>query len=386
MALNVISNFAANVAHRHLVKSDMEATGSLAKLSAGTRVLAARDDAASLAIGSRLNAEVHAIRQASVNAGHAVSMLQIADGAMARVSDILIRMKTLSVQAGSGHLSITERSMLDAEYQNLLAEIDRIAADTEFNGVKMVNGSQSVQTMPAGLAVADGVSSVNLSGFDLFGATTSAAYSIGYASATRTFTLTDGSTNWTGSIAASAVTSDLTNQGLVVTLQAAGSSAEMSLGIAAGFSTNSNVASATITLQGNSTTSFSFKVGSGTVAAEDEVTVTIDGIGTTSLTVNGTSITTKTNADVASNSITTAVDNLNTSRANLGAAQNRIEFAAANIATTIENTESARSDLMDLDLASEMSYFTSRQILLQAGVAMLAQANQMPQNLLRLFQ
>ena len=356
MALNVISNFAANVAHRHLVKSDMEATGSLAKLSAGTRVLAARDDAASLAIGSRLNAEVHAIRQASVNAGHAVSMLQIADGAMARVSDILIRMKTLSVQAGSGHLSITERSMLDAEYQNLLAEIDRIAADTEFNGVKMVNGSQSVQTMPAGLAVADGVSSVNLSGFDLFGATTSAAYSIGYASATRTFTLTDGSTNWTGSIAASAVTSDLTNQGLVVTLQ------------------------------GNSTTSFSFKVGSGTVAAEDEITVTIDGIGTTALTVNGTSITTKTNADVASNSITTAVDNLNTSRANLGAAQNRIEFAAANIATTIENTESARSDLMDLDLASEMSYFTSRQILLQAGVAMLAQANQMPQNLLRLFQ
>jgi flagellin len=386
MALNVISNFAANVAHRHLVKSDMEATGSLAKLSAGTRVLAARDDAASLAIGSRLNAEVHAIRQASVNAGHAVSMLQIADGAMARVSDILIRMKTLSVQAGSGHLSITERSMLDAEYQNLLSEIDRIAADTEFNGVKMVNGSQAVQTMPAGLQVADGISSVNLNGFDLFGATTSAAYSIGFASNTRTFTLTDGSTSWTGSIAASAVTSDLTNQGLVVTLQAAGSSAEMSLGVAAGFATNSDVASAAITLQGNSTTSFSFKVGSGTVAAEDEVTVTIDGIGTTALTVNGTSITTKTNADVASNSISTAVDNLNTSRANLGAAQNRIEFAAANIATTIENTESARSDLMDLDLAAEMSYFTSRQILLQAGVAMLAQANQMPQNLLRLFQ
>jgi flagellin len=160
----------------------------------------------------------------------------------------------------------------------------------------------------------------------------------------------------------------------------------MSLGVAAGFATNSDVASATITLQGNSTTSFSFKVGSGTVAAEDEVTVTIDGIGTTALTVNGTSITTKTNADVSSNAITTAGDNLNTSRANLGAAQNRIEFAAANIATTIENTEAARSDLMDLDLASEMSYFTSRQILLQAGVAMLAQANQMPQNLLRLFQ
>jgi flagellin len=386
MALNVISNFAGNVAHRHLVQSDHAATDSLAKLSAGTRVLSAKDDAASLAIGSRLNAEVHALRQAGVNAGQGISMLQIADGAMARVSDILMRMKTLAVQAGSGQLSSTERSMLDTEYQNLLQEIDRIAGDTEFNGVKMVNGSQSVQTMPAGLQVVDGVASVSVKGFNLGGATTSAAYSLGYATASRTFTLTNGSTSWVGSIDASAVTSNVTNKGIVVRLQAAGSDAEMTLGISAGFATNSSVASSTITLQGNATTSFTFKVGSGTVAAEDEIAVSIDGIGSSSLTINGSSITSKTNADLASDAITTAVDNLNDSRANLGANQNRIEFAAANIATAVENAEAARSDLMDLDIAAEMSKLTSRQILVQAGVAMLAQANQMPQNLLRLFQ
>ena len=95
MALNVISNFAANVAHRNLVRSDMEATSSLAKLSSGTRVVSAKDDAASMAIGSRLQAEVNALRMAAINANQAVSMLQIADGAMARVTDILIRMKTL---------------------------------------------------------------------------------------------------------------------------------------------------------------------------------------------------------------------------------------------------------------------------------------------------
>jgi flagellin len=172
----------------------------------------------------------------------------------------------------------------------------------------------------------------------------------------------------------------------VVKLQAAGSDAEMTLGIAAGFATNTSVASTTITLQGNSTTSFIFKVGSGTTAAEDEISVAIDGIGTTALTLSGTDITSKTNADLASDAITTAVDNINNSRANLGANQNRIEFAAANIATAVENAESARSDLMDLDMAAEMSRLTSRQILVQAGVAMLAQANQMPQNLLRLFQ
>ena len=386
MALNVISNFAANVAHRHLTQSDAAATDSLAKLSAGSRVLSAKDDAASLAIGSRLNAEVHALRQAGVNAGQGISMLQIADGAMARVSDILMRMKTLAVQAGSGQLSATERSMLDTEYQNLLAEIDRIASDTEFNGVKMVNGSQTVQTMPAGLQVVDGVASVSVKGFDLGGATTSAAYSLGYATASRTFTLTNGSTSWVGSIDASAVTSNVTNKGIVVVLQSAGSDSQMTLGISAGFATNSSVSSSTITLQGNATTSFTFKVGSGTIAAEDEIAVSIDGVGTTALTLNGSSITSSTNADLASDAITAAVNNLNDSRANLGANQNRIEFAAANIATAVENAEAARSDLMDLDIAAEMSKLTSRQILVQAGVAMLAQANQMPQNLLRLFQ
>ena len=385
MALNVISNFAANVAHRHLVQSDAEATDSLAKLSAGTRVLSAKDDAASLAIGSRLNAEVHALRQAQVNAGQGISMLQIADGAMARVSDILMRMKTLAVQAGSGQLSSTERGMLDTEYQNLVQEVDRIASDTEFNGVKMVNGSQSVQTMPAGLQVADGVATVNINGFDLGGNTTSAAYSLGYATNGQ-FTLTNGSTNWVGTISSTVISGNVTTEGVSVKLQAAGSDAVMTLGVAAGFATNSSVSSTAITMQGNATTSFIFKVGSGTVASEDEIAVSIDGIGTRALTLAGTDVTTKTTADAASDAITTAVDNINRSRANVGANQNRIELAAANISTAVENTEAARSDLMDLDVAAEMSTLTSRQILLQAGVAMLAQANQLPQTLLRLFQ
>jgi len=141
MALNLVSNFAANVAHRNLAATDMQATSSLAKLSSGTRVVSAKDDAASLAIGSRINAEVASLKQASVNAGQASSMLQIADGAMAKVSDILTRMKTLSVQAGSDQVSSTERNMLDTEYQALLSEVDRIAADTEFNGSSLVNGS-----------------------------------------------------------------------------------------------------------------------------------------------------------------------------------------------------------------------------------------------------
>ena len=102
--------------------------------------------------------------------------------------------------------------------------------------------------------------------------------------------------------------------------------------------------------------------------------------------LGSTNITSKSQSDVASTAITRAVDTLNDARASLGASQNRLEFSSANIATTLENTEAARSNLLDLDIASEMSHFTSKQILVQAGVAMLAQANQQPQALLRLLQ
>src|SRR6185436_13215279 len=126
-----------------------------------------------------------------------------------------------------------------------------------------------------------------INGFNLGGASTSAAFSLGYAT-TGQFTLTNGSTNWIGSISSTAITANVTNQGIVVTLQAAGSDAKMTLGVSAGFATNSSVASTAVTMQGNATTSFTFKVGSGTVAAEDEIDVTIDGISTTALTLSGT--------------------------------------------------------------------------------------------------
>ena len=141
MSLNVVSNYAANIAQRNLASSDAQATNSLSKLSSGSRVVSAKDDVAASAIGARLNSMANSLKQASVNAGQAVSMLQIADGSMAKVNDVLTRMKTLAVQAGSGQLSSTERNMLNTEYQALTSEVSRIAAATEFNGQQLVNGS-----------------------------------------------------------------------------------------------------------------------------------------------------------------------------------------------------------------------------------------------------
>jgi len=488
MALNIVSNHAANVATRYLAKADAAASTSLAKLSAGTRVLGAKDDAASLAIGSRLNVEVQAQKQAKVNAGQATSMLQIADGAMSKVNDILVRMKTLAVQSGSGQLSNTERSMLDTEYQALMEEIDRIAQDTEFNGTSLVNGSSTTTTILNGHAssnvqATDGFASISL-GNDVGTANIVASFD----ASTDVLTLTNKTTGESQGIAigSTAIATNATqtvnfNQlGIVVELNSAfdktadiaastptftaGSSvtgvidlntisvtstdaaglaalatgnltidtatASASVITVGGFTsaaadlsstgaksvvlTDSNSNSVTLsfevtTLFGNDTddsslnisgqlansvfgsastadtTSFTFKLGTGTTANVDEVTFGVGSISTSSLGIDGQNILTKSAADTASTAISAAIDILSESRASIGASQNRLDFAADNLATTMENTEAARSSLMDLDVASEMTAFTAKQVLVQSGVAMLAQANQMPQNLLRLF-
>ena len=140
MSLAVLHNAAANVANRLLSANDAAVSRSVAKLSAGTRVLAARDDATALSIGSRLEAEVAALAQAAVNAGQASTMLQIADGATAQIDGIIGRMKSLAVQAASAQLGSTERAMLDTEFQALKFEVDRIAKVTDFNGRSLLEG------------------------------------------------------------------------------------------------------------------------------------------------------------------------------------------------------------------------------------------------------
>jgi flagellin len=385
MPLNVISNFAANVAHRNLQMTDSMATNSLAKLSAGTRVLSAKDDAAGLAVGSRLALDVSGLKQAAVNAGQASSMLQIADGAMSKVNDILSRMKALSVQAGSGQLSTTDRGMLDTEFQQLMSEVTRIAGATEFSGTQLVNGSQSLDSTPTGFTSGANVASISVSGFAVGTSGSLTGYSLSYATSQQ-FTLSNGTTTLTGSLDSSVITSNVTNSSVAVKLTAAGSDASVTVNLDAGFTTNSSITGVGVTIVGSDTQSFTFKVGTGTNAAIDDITISLGSVTQTALGLTGLAVDTTTNANTASDAISAAVDTLSTSRATVGALQNRLDFASQNISISIENTEAARSNLMDLDMAGEMSNFVSKQILLQAGVSMLAQANQLPQNLLRLFQ
>lgn len=379
MGLNIISNYAANVAHRNLTATDSQATSSLAKLSSGTRVVSAKDDAAAMAIGSRISSEVAGLKQAAVNAGQAASMLQIADGAMGKTSDILTRMKTLAVQAGSDQLGDTEREMLDTEYQALVSEIDRIAQSTQFNGMSLVGGSAATQLDTVGTSLE---ASAGFAKFEFRPDVGAATFTVAFDETTNVMTVTNDDTGESQGIElatdpiadnASEVV-NFSQVGLTITLNAA-------FDKTAAISADNEITS---TVNANADSSFTFKIGAGT-SANDSINITIGSTTANALGLNGTDITTAGNADTALNAINGAIDSLNNSRANVGASQNRLEFAAANLASTIENQEAARSSLLDLDVAAEMTKFTSKQILMQAGVSMLAQANQMPQNLMRLF-
>lgn len=390
MALNVVSNFAANVAHRNLTSTDADASASLAKLSIGKRVVSARDDAASMAIGSRMSSEVQGLKQAVVNAGQANSMLQIADGAMSTVSDILTRMKTLAVQSSSGNLSDTERAFLDVEFQNLVSEVDRVAEDTEFNGTQLLDGSLNVATEATNFTPADGVAAINAQGISTGGGTFS--FSVAFDSTSNTFTVTvAGGATYAGAIDASIVdtngATDL-SRATTVTLEpgtAGTADGQVTIALNTAFDTANATNGGTGAFSGSDSLSLSFKLGTGT-SSEDSLSFTLNAVDTAALGLTGQTIDTEGNANSALEAVNGAIDSLNEFRADVGAAQNRLDFAADNLRVSMENAEAARSTLLDLDIAAEMTNFTSKQVLMQSGVAMLAQANQMPQNLLRLLQ
>lgn len=447
MALSIISNYAANRALTNLNFTSTEASRSVAKLSSGTRVINAAEDAASLAIGSRLKAEVVSLNQAVVNAGQGSSMMQVADGALARAQDILNRMKGLAVQAGSANLGATERALLDVEYQNLLTEMDRLAMDTRFGSRQLLNNmNHNMQISNNGNQAATGLfddlsqhagssagvinttirnfhndaaskggdGSLNFaisggSANDTHGAVVYQFTIQGTAENGADFTMSSGIDKGlienpggatvdllTGTtlnfemIAADANLSELSREkgGITVSLDenfdlTALNAAPVALGAAV---LSANSVSDADQFEANSpVNTFDYKVGTGILPAEDVVRVQITGIRTENLGLANTDIRTASRADAVNQALDFAIDTVVDVRSQVGAGSNRLEFASRNVRSTIENTEAARSTLMDLDVAQEVTTFTSKQILVQAGISTLAQANQLPQNLLQLF-
>lgn len=186
MPVSIVSNLASNYAQSSMRVRTENVSVSTQKLASGQRVFSAGEDAAALAVGTGLKIENAAFTKAQINAANGVSMLQVADGTLGKLQDILVRMKSLATQSSSGHYADGDRILADSEFQSLKAEVDRLSADTEFNGVFMLAGQQNFTLDEAHTISADGISEIEFDGAP----NSDATYRYSYDSTTEQMTMT----------------------------------------------------------------------------------------------------------------------------------------------------------------------------------------------------
>ena len=163
MGLRVNTNVASINAQRNLGVATGRLEGNFRRLATGLRIATAADDAAGLAISERLRSQVRSLEQSKRNANDGISMVQTAEGALNEVSSILTRLRELSVQSANGSVSGQDRNTLNEEFRSLIDEVDRIGRSTEFNGVKLLDGSSSTVSFQVGFGIAAGIDSLNVS-------------------------------------------------------------------------------------------------------------------------------------------------------------------------------------------------------------------------------
>ncbi len=373
MALRIQNNIAAMNAHRQLTMTDAALAKSQERLSSGFRINRAADDAAGLSISQAFRADIASYKVASRNTSEANSLLQVAEGAVDQIGNMLTRLKELATQAASANAG-SNLDKINAEGNKLLDEIDRISQSTEYAGTKLLNGT-------FGVTVSSGSTFLPSEGF--VGATGMQS-EVTYNVATIT-TATAGKYNITIS---ATVGSQRLSQTLYGVAAPGTNETEEFKFDALGLTVTVNdkfKETADGTIIANTATASVFQVGAKDTE-DDRIGILIGETTTTELELSKDQLGTAAEAQAFLTTVDDAIKELNTVRGEIGAAQNRLMYAGANLATIIENVQAAESVIRDVDMAEEMTSFTKNQILLQAGTAMLAQANMAPQQILSLFQ
>lgn len=456
----ILTNVDAIAAQRQIAAVSLRYSRSVERLSSGQRIVKAADDAAGLAIAEKINNEVRGLNQALRNSQDAISLLQTAEGGMGEVHSILGRVRELAVQSASDTNTATDRATLQNEVTALLAEVDRIAGVTAFNGRKLLDGSAGVVVASSHADVSDvtatadttsGSVTVNVTGAtkttrnsnavpntwaDSTAAFTSASaitlngYTFSFAIGTTvqdavdaindlksvtkievtfdpdtdaggadtgffkfdstefgagsTFNVTNVSGHFAGAdgAATAGVNANVTAGLSAGTFTANGQTIEVTTGTYKGLKFKVNADENGVLLNIGVNNAMKLQVG----AFKDQtISVGINRVSTSGLGIDTIDISTQAGANSALNLIDTAVDTVSTQRSKVGAAQNRLDHTVANLSVARENLSAAHSRIRDLDVASETVEFTKSQILMTAGIAVLAQANQQPNALLALL-
>ncbi len=398
MAMIINTNVSALNAQRNLSVTNEKMGKTLEKLSSGLRINRAADDAAGLAISEKMRAQTRGMQQGQSNAQDGVSMLQTAEGALNETHNILQRVRELAVQAGNTTLSTSDRQAIGEEMVALRSEIDNITTRTRFNGQTLLDGSLSV-SVNAGATDLDTDTYVN------GGATTSVtSIDVGGAQGGATYTVADatgGDISLTYDDGAGLVQTETTtltamgaNASQTVSFSNLGVSFTLTHDANAGSHTAANIAAAldgdVIVTSSNATASF--LVGS---EVGDDITLAFSDMRSSALGTGGSeldtliadndAVSTTAKADTLLQSVDAAIGQVSTFRAKLGARQNQVEVAINSVGVSIENLSASESRIRDADIASLSSQMVSRQIMQQAGVSVLSQANSAPQSVLSLI-
>jgi flagellin len=374
------TNMSANIASNAMTRNERSMSSTMERLSTGIRINSAKDDAAGLAISSKMTSQINGLNQAVRNANDAISMIQVAEGAMKEVTNMFQRMRELAVQSISDSNTSSDRTALNNEYKQLSAEVQRVAGNTQWNGTNILDGDRTSTTFQIG-ANASQTIDVN---FGTLGAniTSSVAYALGSSPAAATNTI-----DFTGTFKDGDTIAFTTDAGNEVTI-AVDSTIAGQLNSATGSNGDlTEVGTLATTAAGNVKAS----IASGNLvitATNDDTAFSISSVSVgrgTQEAVNVTSITSSALANTALGVLDTAINNVNSTRAGLGASMSRLEYASDNLQNVAQNTASARSRVLDADYAAETTELARTQIIQQASTAMLAQANQSQQAVLSLL-
>ncbi len=381
MALTINTNVASLNAQRNLSRSQGMLDQSLQRLSTGLRINSAKDDAAGLAIAQRFTTQIRGLDQAVRNASDGISLAQTTESALAELTNNLQRIRELAVQSANASNSASDRQALNDEVQQRIAEIDRIAKQTNFNGAKVLDGSFDTAVFQVGANVGETISvsldtDVTASAVGTVNTNTGAAFSMADATEANfvnvTFDNADGVEIGSVNVAA-------------------GSSVQE----AADAINNANIDGVSAFVNDSGQIQVLSEVGAVTMAETvaagantlglDAVVTADETVGATT-TLGGVSIATVAGSNFAIARVDSAMNVVNGLRGTLGAIQNRFESTIVNLQTVSENLAASRGRIQDADFAAETAALTKAQVLQQAGVSVLSQANAQPQLALSLLQ
>ncbi len=389
MAMTINTNVVSLNSQRNLSLSGSSLATSMQRLSSGLRVNSAKDDAAGLAISERMKAQSSGLAVAARNANDGISLAQTAEGALGKVGDMLQRMRELAVQSSNATNSENDRKAMQAEVSQLISEIDRVAKTSEFNGKKLLNGDFAGGVFQVGASAGD-----NITVGGLANVTAAKLSSIKYTETKVTVTAAAGDGGFgSGKItingqdtAMGAVSSLKERTGQII---AAINAQTADTGITA-LSTDTDgeikllsTVEAKATAQKITAITVGLDNTTGTTAPTAVIAAWDDGAKTEG--IADLSVNSQADAWVALKKIDNAIDKVNSARGDLGALQTRFEKSVENIDIMNENISAARGRIVDADFAAETANLSRSQILQQAGTAMVAQANQLPQNVLSLL-